>query len=177
MATEHRYHRGGLVGDGLRTVAGLALCAWPAAVTSPGPVWTSILAVFALLFAVYGLRAVLRGLSRICLDDVGIRSEGPFPIAIRWDQLTSLKLGYYSTRRESRGGATRGENRGGWMQLKLAGGGKRLRIDSSLKGFGDVVVRAARSARENGIEMAPATEENLRSLGRLAPTGEGGRER
>lgn len=168
MATEHRYHRGGLVGDGLRAVAGLALCAWPPAVTSVGPVWASILAVLALLFALYGLRAALRSLSRICLDDVGIRSEGPFPTAIRWNELASLKLGYYSTRREGRGG---------WMQLRLAGGGERLRIDSSLEGFGDIVVRAARIARRNGIEMAPATEENLRSLGRLTPTGERGRER
>jgi len=168
MASEHRYHRGTLVGDGVRAVAGLAVCAWPAAVTSPGPVWASILGALALLFALYGLRAVLRGLSRICLDDFGIRSEGPFPTAIRWDQLTSLKLGYYSTRRESRGG---------WMQLRLAGGGERLRIDSSLEGFGEIVVQAARIARENGIEMAPTTEENLRSLGRVAPTGGRGRER
>ena len=63
------------------------------------------------------------------------------------------------------------------MQLRLAGGGERLRIDSSLEGFGDIVVRAARIARENGIEMAPTTEENLRSLGRVALTGERGRER
>ncbi len=168
MATEHRYHRGGLVGDGLRAVTGLALCAWPPAVTSVGPVWASILAALALLFAVYGLRAALRSVSRICLDDIGIWSQGPFPTAIRWDELAAMKLGYYSTRREGRGG---------WMQLRLAGGGKRLRIDSSLEGFGDIVVRAARVARENGIEMAPTTEENLRSLGRLAPTGERGRER
>ena len=168
MATEHRYHRGDLLRDGLRAVAGLALCAWPAAVTSPGPVWASILGAFALMFAVYGLRAVLRSVSRICLDDVGIWAKGPFPTAIRWDELASMKLGYYSTRREGRGG---------WMQLRLAGGGKRLRIDSSLEGFGDIVVRAARNARENGIEMAPTTEENLRSLGRLAPTGERGREK
>jgi len=171
MASEHRYPRGGLLRDGLRAACGLALCAWPVAVTSVGPVWASILAAFALLFAVYGLRAALRSVSRICLDDVGIWSKGPFPTAIRWDELTAMKLGYYSTRREGRGG------RGGWMQLRLAGGGKRLRIDSSLEGFGDIVVRAARIARRNGIEMAPATEENLRSLGRLAPTGGRGRER
>ena len=58
MATEHRYHRGGLVGDGLRAVTGLALCAWPPAVTSVGPAWASILAALALLFALYGLRGI-----------------------------------------------------------------------------------------------------------------------
>ncbi len=168
MATEHRYHRGGLVGDGLRAGAGLALCAWPPAVTSVGPVWASILGALALLFALYGLRAVVRSLSRICLDDIGIWSKGPFATAIRWDDLASMKLSYYSTRRDSRGG---------WMQLRLAGGGKRLRIDSALEGFGDIVDRVARIARGNGIEMAPTTEENLRSLGRGALTGERGRER
>ena len=168
MATEYRYRRGSLLRDGVRAVGGLALCAWPVAVTSIGPVWGSILAAFALLFAIYGVRAVLRGLSRIGLDDVGIWSKGPFPTAIRWDNLAFMKLSYYSTRKEGRGG---------WMQLRLAGGGKRLQIDSSLEGFTDIVVRAARIARQNGVEMAPTTEENLRTLDRLAPTGERGRER
>lgn len=158
MTTGYRYSRRSLIGDGLRGGVGVALCVWPFAVASVGAVWTTILGVLALMFAVYGLRAAVRGLSRICVDDVGIWSEGPFATAIRWDELAFVKLGYYSTCRDGRGG---------WMQLRLAGGGKSLRVDSSLEGFGDIVGRAARVARANGIEMAPETEENLRSLDRV----------
>jgi hypothetical protein len=158
MTTKYQYKRRSLVGDGLRGGAGVALCVWPFAVASFGAVWTSILGALALMFAVYGLRAGVRSLSSICVDDIGIWSEGPFSTAIRWDELASVKLDYYSTNRDGRGG---------WMQLKLSGGGKSLKVDSALEGFGDIVDRAARVAHANEIEMTPETKENLRSLDRV----------
>lgn len=154
--TRHRYDRRELVRDYVRAGAGLTLTAVPFAMASPGPFLGTVLAVLAVLFGGYGLRAGLRSRTYICVDDDGIWTEGPFASRIEWANLKELKLNFYSTKRD---------RDGGWMQLKLHGGTRRLGFDSHLDGFDDIVGRAVRAARDRHIEIHPATVENLRSMG------------
>ena len=69
---------------------------------------------------------------------------------------TRIKLAYYSTRRD---------RRDGWMQLELRAGSSRIRLDSRIDGFAELVGRAARAAAARGIELSPATAANLQALG------------
>jgi hypothetical protein len=94
-------------------------------------------------------------LTRIELDEAGIRASGPLGAAIRWADLRVLRLDYYSTRRDQEEG---------WMQLRLRGGGRTLRIDSGLDGFAEVALAAARHARAREVELDDTTHGNLRML-------------
>ena len=68
---------------------------------------------------------------------MGVRAIGAAaPRRSPGTELDRMKLGYYSTRRD---------RRAGWMQLELGAGGVRIKLDSRLDGF-DELVRARRDA-------------------------------
>jgi hypothetical protein len=67
-----------------------------------------------------------------------------------------MKLSYYSTRRDGRGG---------WMQLKLRAGWSTLRVDSRVQGFPELVIASAKAAEMRGLPLDPATSANLQALG------------
>ncbi len=154
--TRHSYDRRELTRDYIRAAIGLGLTAVPMVVASPGVFLGTILLSLAVLFGGYGLRTRCRSRTFICVDDDGIWAEGPLGSHIKWDSLKELKLNYYSTQRD---------RAKGWMQLKLRGGGRRLGFDSHLDGFNDIVIQAARAAREIHLEMHPTTAKNLSTLG------------
>jgi len=113
----------------------------------------------AVLFLVYFARTVCRQLTRIELDENGIRAVGPAVLtsgaAIRWDDLRALRLDYFSTR---------ADREGGWMQLKLADAQHTIRIDSDLEGFAQLAERAAREAARLELALEPGTVSNLQAL-------------
>jgi len=114
-------------------------------------------AAAAALFLVYFVRTVCRQLTHIELDEAGIRARGPLVAAIRWEDLRSLQLDYYSTRRD---------REGGWMQLKLRDAQRTIRIDSDLEGFAELIGAAARVAAQRGLPLDAATLGNLEALRR-----------
>lgn len=120
-----------------------------------------VLAGSAALFLVYFARTVCRQLTRIELDEDGIRVVGPAMMAsgaaIRWDELRALRLDYYSTR---------ADRERGWMQLKLADAQRTIRIDSDLEGFARVAERAALEASRLDLALEPGTVNNLHALRR-----------
>jgi hypothetical protein len=107
------------------------------------------------LFLVYFVRTVCRQLTHVEMDGTGIRAKGPLGAAIRWENLCSLHLEYYSTR---------ADREGGWMQLKLRDAQRTIRIDSDLDGFAQVVGRAAREAARLNLALDAATLSNLQAL-------------
>jgi hypothetical protein len=109
----------------------------------------------AALFLVYFGRTVCRQLTHIELDEAGICASGPLGGAIRWAELRSLHLDYYSTR---------ADREGGWMQLKLRDAQRTIRIDSDLDGFVEIACRAARAAAELGLALDAGTLGNLQAL-------------
>ena len=114
-----------------------------------------VLGAAAALFLVYFARTVCRQLTHIELDETGIRARGPLGAALRWEELRSLRLEYYSTRHD---------REGGWMQLKLRDAQRTIRIDSELEGFVTVAGRAAQAAAQRGLVLDAATAANLASL-------------
>jgi hypothetical protein len=163
--TEYHYGGSGIMADYARGGGGFLLCFLPLVLAEPGSVVGTILGLLAVLFAGFLCRTWRRQHMKIDADDEAVRAIGPFGHEIFWHDLTALKLSYYSTKRDKVGG---------WMQLVLkGGGGKALKVDSSLEGFGEVVERAVACARRRGIELSPATVQNLESLG-YGPAAPGG---
>jgi len=139
---------------------GLALSIGPLAFVNPAAPVAGALAAIAALFLVYFARTVCRQLTHFELDETGIRARGPasglLSAAIRWEDLRSLRLDYYSTRKD---------REGGWMQLRLGGARRTIRIDSELEGFAGLVRAAASEARRRGIGLDEPTRSNLELLG------------
>src|SRR5262249_13711168 len=121
-----RYPARTLAADYARAGTGAALFLGALTWLEPALAIGSVLAAGATLFLVYFARTVCRQLTRIELDEAGIRASGPLGAAIRGADLRSLRLDYSSTRRDQEEG---------WMQLRLRGTRRTIRIDSGLGGF------------------------------------------
>ncbi len=116
------------------------------------------------VFLVYGLRTALRHATHYGFDERGVVATGPVSRAIEWGELVNVKLSYYTTKRDGTSG---------WWQLDIKGRDSKMRIESTLDGFGALAERAVREARAHDIELSPATIENLRPLGiELADRGQ-----
>ena len=165
MNPPFQYSWRALFPDYAGSAAGLAFSLGPLAFVHPATLVAWVLAAAAALFLVYFGRTVCRQLTHIELDKAGIRARGPLGSAIRWEDLRSLQLDYYSTRRD---------REGGWMQLKLRDAQRTIRIDSGLDGFVELVRGVALEARRRGADIDAATRANLGALGIAQAAAEAG---
>jgi hypothetical protein len=162
--TKHVYPASAMFGDYLRSAAGLVPTGLLFATAPVGAVAGAVLGGFAAIFAVFGLRTALRHGTSLEMTETELRARGPWSGTIAWAELDRMKLAYYSTRRD---------RVSGWMQLEVAAGGRRVRLDSRIGGFDQVVRRAAIAAAARGLELNEATVANLQALGvRLPEPGE-----
>lgn len=122
----------------------------------PSSVIVSILGCFFCLFFVYGIRAYRRGHTSVVLGKAAIEVKGPAEKTIMWEELEELKLSYFSTRRD-------GEK--GWMQLRLKSKDVRLRVESTITDFWDLVDICALNAKDRGLLLDPSTIRNMHALG------------
>jgi len=156
VKTVLRYATGALVARYLRAAVGLTitlgLLLW--ARPSSGLSW--IIAATAILFLLYLGQTVIRQLTRIEIEESGIRTLGPLGVAIRWEALRAVHLGYYSTH---------SDRRGGWMQLEIRGTRGAIRVESTLDDFTRLATRVVQEARARGCTFDAATHENLALLG------------
>lgn len=154
--TRYIYPNSAMVGDYLRAGAGFAPAVAILVSAPVGVVGAAFLAGFAALFGLFGLKTLLRHLSRIEATETGLTISGPLAGRISWAELDHVKLAYYSTRRD---------RRDGWMQLELRAGTSSVRLDSRVEGFEQLVERSALAATARGIELSEATAANLEALG------------
>lgn len=154
--TRHIYPASAMVGDYLRAAAGLVPTGLLFATMPIGTVAATVLGVFAAIFGVFGLRTVLRHGTSLEMTDTELQTHGVSHRTISWAELDSLKLSYYSTRRD---------RRAGWMQLQLVAAGVKVTLDSRIAGFDQVVRRAADAAAARGLGLSEATVANLEALG------------
>jgi len=157
--TVYRYPRRALVGDYVRTAAGLGV---GLGVLATVPLTPAIVIVFGSLtglFLVFGLRTVQRQLLQVAVTGEAISSAGLVTRTVPWPALELLTLRYYGTRRQRREGG------GGFMQLTLRGAGASMRFESSIDGFESIARHAARAAVLNGIAIDPTSAGNLLGLG------------
>ena len=154
--TTYRYPGRAMLGDYLRSAAGLALTGGPLAMMPASSAVALVLGGFATLFGVFGLRTAIRHQTKVELDEGGIAVSGIATRRIAWNEIAKLRLSYYSTKRD---------RAGGWMQLTLQGQGRPLRFDSTLEGFADLAQRSHQAARANGVMLSEVTIANLQALG------------
>lgn len=140
----------------LQAGVGFAMMTALMVTAAPGATVSVVLIALAALFLGYGLRTALRQATRYGCDERGIAAIGPVSRAIEWGEVVNVKLSYYTTRRDGTSG---------WWQLDIKGRDSRMRIDSTLDGFGAIAERAIREARARGVELSPTTVENLAPLG------------
>ncbi|HJN04724.1 MAG TPA: hypothetical protein QF665_06410 [Alphaproteobacteria bacterium] len=158
--TRHRYSLGLFVGDEIKAGAGLILTGGPLLFSGLSTVVFTILAAVAALFVIYAVRVALRHLTAIDVSDEMICAVGPLPARIEWTRLRSVRLRYYSTRRD---------RERGWMYLTVRGPDATIRIESSIEGFAAIACRAASEAERHGLELNAQTRTNLQGLGPAAP--------
>src|SRR5689334_2288696 len=96
VSRAYRYPPRAMAADYARAGVGAAIFLSALAWLEPAAPIAGILTAGAALFLVYFARTVCRQLTRIELDETGIRARGPLGAAIRWGELRSLRLDYYS---------------------------------------------------------------------------------
>ena len=157
----YRYQRGRLIADYLRGGGGLAgsITAW---LLLPSIQQVHILiGGLTLLFLLFTIRTVWRQAIRVEITDQSFTLISPRsaffkqePVA--WGDLVSVKLRYYSTRRN---------RKNGWFTMHLAGPAARVSFDSDLDGFEDMARRAAVAVRDKRMAIDDTTRANLAALG------------
>ncbi|MDH3228810.1 MAG: hypothetical protein OEN55_03350 [Alphaproteobacteria bacterium] len=160
----YRYSGRALAGDYLRAGSGLAVTAGPVLLLEPAPAVAAMLAALSILFGAFALRTGLRQLTTVELTNDGIVSRGPVSCYIPWHEVTRLRLDYYATRRESQRG---------WMQLKIGSRYRRIRVDSTIDGFGQIAATVAGAAREYSIPLTDTAVANFGALGIAVDGGNG----
>jgi hypothetical protein len=153
----HQFDRPSLYLDYTRAAFGLAVTAGPLLLLDLLPVIAWPFALLALLFAWFGVRTLVRHLSRVELSASRIALEGPLPRSVAWEELREVRLAYFAPRRA---------HGRGWLQLTLRGRSRRpLRLESTLDGFEDVLrcVRQVVATRE--LPLDPTTASNFAAVG------------
>ena len=156
--TDLRYPLAALRADYGRAAVGFALTAGPLAFAFPSPAVRYVLIVLAGLFGLFALRTVRRQLTRFELSEAGLRAIGPLGSSLHWEDLRSVELRYFSTRRD---------RSGGWMQLRVRGRGRALALDSALAGFDTIVRYALAEAQARDVVVSQTTHTNLSALPNL----------
>jgi len=160
--TETRYPLRALWAEYARAAIGVGVIAVPLFTASLGTIVNVMLAGLLAIFLGYGVRTALRHATRYGYDDRGVFASGPISRAIEWNDVVNVKLSYYTTKRDGTSG---------WWQLDIKGRRSKMRIDSTLDGFGAIAERAVREARTRDVELSPTTIENLKSFGIELPDG------
>jgi len=162
-----RYPLRALVGDYLRSGAGLFVGLGVLAAVTPTPTILAIFGSLAALFAVFGLRTAHRHHLKVMVTEQEIACRGATTKTIPWQQIEAMKLRYFGARPSKfRPRAS------GFMQLTLKGAGKAMTFESSIEGFDWLAGRAAAAMRDKGLAIDPATASYLIDLG-VDPGGGG----
>ena len=154
--TYYAYPTSAMIGDYLRAAAGFVPTAAMLATLPLGSIATVVVGSFAGLFAGFGIRTIIRHRTRLEVTGSALRATGLRRASIVWGELDGMNLAYYSTRRD---------RREGWMQLALRSGRSRIRLDSRITGFTELVEISARAAEARGLSLNAATAANLAALG------------
>ena len=154
--SEHRYDSRVLTGDYVRSGAGVILTWGPLLIVEAAPIMVYILGALGGVFAVFGIRTLIRQMTIVEVSEDGIRARGPAGKAVSWDDLNSMKLAYYSTRRD---------RQRGWMHLTLRDSAKKLGVDSSISDFDTIAGTALQAATARGLTLSDVTRANFDALG------------
>ena len=160
MKSVHLYSLQNLGGDYIRSISGAVICLLPLAIALGEDDGISgallLFPFFAALFGLYLANTVIKQLSSVRVDDQEISITGLAARTVKWEDLSGLKLSYFTT---WRGGEK------GWMQLRLKSPTGAVCISSSLTGFADIVQFAVRMVDLKNLSLDDATLNNLNDFG------------
>lgn len=156
----YRYPKSALAGDYVRSAIGLAVGLGVLLSVPATPAIIIVAGGLTVLFGYFGLRTVQRHVVKVAVTDEEICNSGFLTRTLSWGDLEALKLRYYGTKRQDRGGGG-----GGFMQMTLRGRNASFVYESSLGGFRSIAWRAAKAMRENGISVDPTSAGNLLAIG------------
>ncbi len=97
-----------------------------------------------------------RQFSTLVVDNQGIRVIGPRPQAVEWQELSVVRLKFFSTWRD---------RKSGWMQLSVKGKGGVILVDQALGDFQQLADIVFMVARNQGLSFDRNTRQNAESLG------------
>jgi hypothetical protein len=147
--------------DHLRAGLGLAFCLALMLFNSPVSVIFFLLAGVSLLLAWLSAHTLWRQQIEFKLDIHGVERFSRWgwtsPRRVAWEEMQSVRLRYYSTRRD---------RSDGWMTVTITGHGGTLRADSDLQGFELLATKAVAEALRLNLSLDPATLSNARLLER-----------
>ncbi len=139
-----------------RAVIGSAVTLGPVLFLDPLPVLFWIFLACGALFVAFGAKTLLKFVTGVSVDASGVHVSGPIARSVAWDDLQSVKLRYYATRRKSDKG---------WMQLNLKDSRQKVVVDSGLAGFEPIARIAAKQVLDKELTIDIPTQENFNALG------------
>ncbi|MEA1938379.1 MAG: hypothetical protein U9N14_04740, partial [Pseudomonadota bacterium] len=112
--------------------------------------------VIGFLFAVFLIQTVIKAMTRIEVNALGLIVHGPLTRRFAWTDLTGFKLAFFPAGPKSKWG---------WMILRLTikDDPRALMFDSTLEDFERLLARVAHATEH--LEMDPATKRNLARYG------------
>ncbi len=150
------YSRASIYRDYAGAIGGLALTIGPLLMIAMPTLPRLLCSVMVVVFAVYLWLTVKRHVVRFHVDEQSIRACAFRPSALSWSDIDDIRLRYFSTRRDGSRG---------WMTIRLSQGRHRIQIESTLDQFESILDRAARTVKENGLILDPASVQNFASSG------------
>lgn len=160
-----RYPIRRLTMDWLRTLCGLGIGLGMLLFT-PLTWWTGILfGAITALFLYFGRCTLNKQLQRVAIGDDGLWVRGMDERILPWQELESVTLRFFGSRRQHRKLKAGEEMTGGFMELTLKSAGTRVTFDTALEGFTLVAWRAVRAARARQLELDRPTAGNLLDIG------------
>ena len=154
--SEHRYPMSSLLPDYARGILGGAAGVGGLVLAPPMSIATLVFAGLTALFSLFTIRTVLRQRTRVAVTEQSISSRPGQEHSLTWNEIETITLRYYSTRRS--------RDRG-WMTLKLKAGSRSIVVESSLEGFEAILARAADAARRNRLALNETTRANFAMMG------------
>ena len=152
----HRYPTKTLTGDYIRGGIGVVVTGSLLVAVQNFNVFHYILLAGVALFGGFVFRTWQRHQTSYELSEEGIWANGPLGKAIRWSEITEIRLKYFSTRRD---------RKEGWFQLTVKGAPGKISIDSDLEGFDAFLEACAPVVRVNQLELSEPTAENFAAAG------------
>lgn len=166
-----RYPPRALIGDYLRSAAGLFVGLGVLLAVPPNAALVVIFGALTALFTVFGLRTAHRHGLQVAVTDEQIACRGITTKVLPWAEIEAVRLRFFGSRRSKWRPLP-----SGFMQLTIEGAGTGMTFESSLEGFDWLAGRAAAALRSKGLELDPATTGNLIDLGVDPAEGDAGAE-
>jgi hypothetical protein len=152
-----RYAPDTLRWEAIKSGVGVAVCLGIIFGLNPS-MWIAVpVGIVGLMFAYYGAQQLRRGGVTIEVnEEAATRIHGVRRTTIHWEKLETFRLHFYAFGRKAQEGT---------LEVRLAAGGEKIKVDSTIDHFPTLLVHASRVARAQNLTLDPTTVANLDQLG------------